>query len=124
MPAGDGTGPMGMGPMTGRAAGYCAGYGRPGYTNPVYGRGGFGYGRGFGGFGRGNRHWYWATGQPGWARAGWGAAYPVNYNAPYQTSITPEQEINILRNQAKSFQDALENVNKRIEELEKESEKE
>jgi len=37
MPRGDGTGPMGMGPMTGRAAGYCAGYGVPGYMNPAGG---------------------------------------------------------------------------------------
>jgi len=41
MPRGDGTGPAGMGPMTGRAAGYCAGYGVPGFMNPVV-RGGFG----------------------------------------------------------------------------------
>jgi hypothetical protein len=34
MPRGDRTGPAGMGPMTGRAAGYCAGYGTPGYMNP------------------------------------------------------------------------------------------
>ena len=27
-----------MGPMTGRAAGYCAGYSVPGYMNPVVGR--------------------------------------------------------------------------------------
>jgi hypothetical protein len=38
MPAGDGTGPMGMGPMTGRAAGYCAGYPVPGFMNPYGGR--------------------------------------------------------------------------------------
>jgi len=38
MPRGDGTGPAGMGPMTGRAAGYCAGYGMPGYMNPIPGR--------------------------------------------------------------------------------------
>ena len=38
MPRGDGTGPAGIGPMTGRAAGYCAGYGIPGYMNPVGGR--------------------------------------------------------------------------------------
>ena len=37
MPRGDRTGPMGMGPMTGRAAGYCAGYGVPGYANPTTG---------------------------------------------------------------------------------------
>ena len=35
MPWGDGTGPWGLGPMTGRAAGYCAGYNVPGYANPV-----------------------------------------------------------------------------------------
>ncbi|MBN1808339.1 MAG: DUF5320 domain-containing protein [Planctomycetes bacterium] len=60
MPRGDGTGPMGMGPMTGRAAGFCAGYNVPGYMNPIPGVMGWGrgYGRGFGwgrrgGFGRG-----------------------------------------------------------------------
>ncbi len=45
MPLGDGTGPAGMGPMTGRAAGFCAGYPVPGYMNPVVGRAGF-YGAG------------------------------------------------------------------------------
>lgn len=55
MPRGDATGPAGLGPMTGRAAGYCAGYNMPGYANPIGGRGfGMGYGRGFG-FGRGSR---------------------------------------------------------------------
>lgn len=38
MPRGDGTGPAGQGPMTGRAAGYCAGYNSPGYANPGWGR--------------------------------------------------------------------------------------
>jgi len=33
MPRGDGTGPAGMGPMTGRAAGHCAGYPAPGFMN-------------------------------------------------------------------------------------------
>ncbi|MCF7709262.1 MAG: DUF5320 domain-containing protein, partial [Verrucomicrobia bacterium] len=31
MPGGDRTGPMGAGPRSGRAAGYCAGFGAPGY---------------------------------------------------------------------------------------------
>ena len=35
MPAGNGTGPFGVGPMTGRAVGYCAGYPIPGYANRV-----------------------------------------------------------------------------------------
>jgi len=41
MPFGDGTGPTGSGPMTGRAAGFCGGYPVPGYMNPVAGRVGF-----------------------------------------------------------------------------------
>ncbi len=47
MPRGDGTGPMGLGPMTGRAAGYCAGFSAPGFINPMGGRLGLGRGRGF-----------------------------------------------------------------------------
>ena len=42
MPAGDGTGPLGWGPMTGRAAGYCAGFPVPGFMNPMPGRAMFG----------------------------------------------------------------------------------
>jgi hypothetical protein len=38
MPWGDGTGPMGYGPMTGRGAGYCV-VPLTGYANPVFGRG-------------------------------------------------------------------------------------
>jgi len=37
MPFGNGTGSAGLGPMTGRAAGFCAGYPVPGYMNPVFG---------------------------------------------------------------------------------------
>ncbi len=37
MPFGNGTGPAGLGPMIGRAAGFCAGYPVPGYINPVFG---------------------------------------------------------------------------------------
>lgn len=48
MPRGDRTGPMGQGPMTGRAAGFCAGYEAPGFVNAGGGRG-MRRGRGFGG---------------------------------------------------------------------------
>ncbi|MFW5741727.1 MAG: DUF5320 domain-containing protein [Spirochaetota bacterium] len=71
MPRGDRTGPNGMGPMTGRAAGFCARNGEAGFTTAPgpfgwnrfgargFGRGaargrgaGFGYGLGYGrGFG-------------------------------------------------------------------------
>ncbi len=33
MPGGDGTGPWGWGPRTGRGAGFCSGYGMPGFMN-------------------------------------------------------------------------------------------
>jgi len=44
MPFGDGTGPRGLGPVTGRGAGFCAGFGAPGFVNPIPRRG-FGFGR-------------------------------------------------------------------------------
>lgn len=58
MPFGDGTGPRGMGPMTGWGAGYCTGYNRPGFAGQTAGRRWFGFncflGRGGGrGWGRG-----------------------------------------------------------------------
>lgn len=33
MPRGDGTGPAGMGPRTGRGMGYCTGFQTPGWQN-------------------------------------------------------------------------------------------
>jgi len=117
MPAGDGTGPRGMGPMTGRGAGYCAGYGVPGYANAIPGRGfGMGWGRGRGG-GWGRRNWYYATGQPGWARFGyapaWGASPVYGPYAP-----TGEQQAEVLRAQAEWLNEQLEALNRRIAELE------
>lgn len=96
MPRGDGTGPAGRGPMTGRAAGYCAGYDAPGFADALGARGragGAGAGRGVragaaaraagavgvhsgAGPGRGYRRMYYATGLPGWMRCkcpGWAA---------------------------------------------------
>ena len=39
MPGGDGTGPLGRGPRTGRMAGFCAGADQPGFMNPFPGWG-------------------------------------------------------------------------------------
>ena len=123
MPAGDGTGPMGMGPMTGRGAGFCAGYGVPGYMNPIPGRGfgmGFGRGRGGGrGGGRGWRNMFYATGLTGWQRtaAGWPMAGGV---PPYAVAPTREQQLDALKGQAEYFEGALGELRKRIGELEAE----
>jgi len=123
MPGGDGTGPGGMGPMTGRAAGFCAGYPVPGYANPVGGRGmGMGWGRG-GGWGR--RNWFYATGLPGWQRAGYGmpayggAVNPYAYGGvPFAPGLTAQQELDGLKGQAEYLEDSLDGIKKRIEELE------
>ncbi len=124
MPRGDGTGPAGMGPMTGRAAGFCAGNGMPGYTNPIPGRGfgmGFGRGRGFGG--GGGRGW-----GRGWAQAGvpYGTPYAAMpsaaapYGTPYAAAPTKKQELDMLQGQAEQFETALGDVRKRLQELETE----
>lgn len=44
MPGGDGAGPLGWGPRSGRGMGYCAGFGAPGYGRPFFGRRFRGYG--------------------------------------------------------------------------------
>ena len=70
MPGGDRTGPAGMGPRTGRAAGFCAGNEVPGSMNPTAGRGG-GFGGGFGGGRAGGRGMAYGRGQNrdfGWGR--------------------------------------------------------
>jgi len=122
MPGGDGTGPGGFGPMTGRAAGFCAGYPVPGYMNAIGGRGYWGRGRG-GGWGR--RNWFYATGLPGWQRAGYGfpayggAVTPYAYGGvPFAPTIAPQQELDSLKGQAEYLEDSLDGIKKRIEELE------
>lgn len=120
MPRGDGTGPMGMGPMTGRAAGYCAGYPVPGFANPIVGRGfGMGFGRGFG------RGW-WGRGRGfgrRWAYPYAGGSYGIPYAYPYAPVMTSEQEADILKAQAEDLKSGLEDINKRISELESAAQK-
>jgi hypothetical protein len=121
MPGGDGTGPMGMGPMTGRAAGYCAGYAVPGYVNPVGGRGYPGWGRGGGG--RGRRNWFRATGMPGFVR--FGAGVPPTYGAGVYPGVAaaPSRELQIktLTEQARFLEQQLEEIRAAVAELETES---
>ena len=115
MPGGDGTGPGGMGPMTGRAAGYCAGYPTPGYANRVPGRGfGFGMGRGFGmgfGAGRGWRNF-------GGMRRNMYNAPMASYDVPFNRGLTREEEVEMLKGQAGQVEETLSSLKKRISELE------
>lgn len=92
MPGGDGTGPMGRGPLTGRGLGYCAG----GY--PRYGlgrRAGFGargYGLGLG------------------YRRGYRAYYPVEPVDPRTERELLEEERAVLENRLKMVSRELEGL--------------
>ncbi|MFH1073835.1 MAG: DUF5320 domain-containing protein [Candidatus Firestonebacteria bacterium] len=105
MPGFDGTGPAGQGPMTGGGRGFCAGVmtgTRPAFPG-FFGRGG----------GRGRRNRFFATGLTGWQRAGIGD--------PLQGSSfsSGKEETEILKNQAKYFEEQLKSINERIALLEK-----
>ena len=120
MPRGDRTGPLGAGPMTGRAAGYCAGYQAPGYMNPYGGRG-MGLGRGFrGGARRG--FGYYAPAAP-YVNPEYTGDYPApvtapEYAGPQSMGYSSGQEMEMLKNQAGYLESTLESIKKRIEELE------
>ena len=106
MPRGDGTGPMGLGPMTGRAVGYCNGYENPGFADSV-----LGFGRGGG---RGLRRRSSVCGFP--------RTVPImqEYPAYYQANrVNPEVELQMLNNQIKMMERSLKNAKERLSELEK-----
>ncbi len=102
MPGFNGTGPMGGGPVTGGGRGYCTG-GGVGFKSGC-GRQGSGRGRGRG-YGGGFR---------------WTGEYPMRnaprYNAP--ENVNPADELRMLRAQADQMRSALENIQRRMDELE------
>ncbi len=129
-----------MGPMTGRAAGYCAGYPTPGFMSPIPGRGfGWGRGRGWGrGFGRGRGFGWGAAAPYGWGATSYGYGVPPVAGAPYGGGVPPvagvpygggspygygvpgvtrEQELDGLKGQAEYLEDALDGVRKAMQEL-------
>ena len=100
MPRGDRTGPDGVGSMTGRAAGLCAGYEGPGCVNPAFG---YGRGRGFGrGYGR-------------------RAAPAAPYNSTMQTPVV-QDELAALMGEAEYLGGALRDIERRIEQVDSRSE--
>lgn len=116
MPFGDRTGPTGTGPRTGRGAGFCGGFGVPGFQNRAGGWGSFGRGRGGGG--RGWRNWFYATGLIGSQRAfGWPWGGPRAFVPPY-AEPSSEEEVTELKSQAGYFERALASIRKRIDALE------
>lgn len=100
MPGGDRTGPLGQGPMTGRGAGFCAGFSSPGFSAPRYGRG---FGRGMGqGRGLGRRFWYRSL-----------------YN-PFDEVASIENEKQYLEDLVKNLETEIETIKDRLEKISKE----
>jgi len=114
MPGFDGTGPRGLGPMTGGARGYCA-LPAGSMQRPVGGRF-FGRGRGLGrggGWGRGFGRGF------GFGWAGYPSAYDNPYMVPsYPANFTSKQEADMLKAEAKAMQDEISAINQRIKDLE------
>jgi len=112
MPLRDGTGPMGMGSMTGRGAGYCTGN-----SVPTYGRRNFGFGLGrCRGFGRGQRY-----NRPYSANfAGTGGAPYFDADAARYSAPTQEEERQFLKRESDALQSHLNEIRRRLDELEKE----
>lgn len=104
MPRGNGTGPAGFGPMTGRKAGICAGFSTPGFTKP---RGMRASRRGF--RGRGQRHCFYETGLPYWARQ--------NYYLGNTDDTLNKEEI--LTEEADYLKIQLDKVKERLSEIKK-----
>lgn len=104
MPRGDRTGPAGMGSMTGRRMGFCAGYNAPGFMTPGYcGAGcGRGYGRGMG-YGRGAGR--------GIGRMGYG---PVN-----SVQTVKFDDKGVMTDQVRFLEEELEIARKQLAEIEK-----
>lgn len=100
MPNGDMTGPQGMGPMTGRGMGFCAGFNMPGLMNP-----GFrcGFGRGFG-----RRFGFRQVAQP---------FVQQQFIQPESMTLTQNQEKQILETELEELKTEKNEIEKRLKEL-------
>lgn len=124
MTHGDRTGPMGQGPKTGRAMGYCSGSDSPGYMTGAPAGAGRGTGRGSGrgmsrDAGRGASRGFWCRRIPGFGRSGRFAArgeYPgYYYPAPAQTRV--ESDVDFLENRIKSLRQELDSLTENLKKL-------
>lgn len=105
MPRLNGTGPMGMGAMTGRAQGRCTGSVQPGEVNPGCGCG-MGRGRGFGG---------------GGSRGFLAGKGPRGMGFRRMGNQDPSQEQETLKLQAKALESQLTSIKQRLGEFEPEN---
>lgn len=111
MSHGDRTGPMGQGPRTGRAMGYCSGSDNPGYMTGIPAGATRGAGRGAGrSMSRGAGRGFWCRKFSGFGRGRGFAArdeYPgYYYPAPAQKSV--ESNVELFENRIRSLKQELE----------------
>ena len=97
MPGFDGTGPFGMGPMTGGARGFCSLWGIRSALYP-----------------------YWRFPSMVYEYPYYGMAPVVPGTIPFYPGMTREQEIDFLKNQAQGIKSQLESIEARIQQLESE----
>ncbi|MFA5336971.1 MAG: DUF5320 domain-containing protein [Candidatus Omnitrophota bacterium] len=119
MPRFDGTGPAGLGPMSGGGRGFCV-MPTGAMQSQVSGRRFFNRGGG-----RGCRNLYYATGLTGQQRVSLG--YPVFGRGLYpanSASLTAKEETQMLKEEASVLEKELNEVKQRITILEKQSNKE
>ncbi len=113
MAGGDRRGPRGMGPMTGRGMGYCAGNDRPGFVTDGAGTQARGFGRGpGGGFGRNRGGGFGGGFGPAFGRGygrGWTDFHPQETRMPeYSDSIMElAEEAALLRDRLAVLEERL-----------------
>jgi len=93
MPGFNGTGPRGMGPMTGGGRGFCSPWGRGAYQ------------RGYG------------VPQMGYGNPYYGAWPVAPGNVPFAPGVSREQELGFLQQQAQVMKEQMEQIEVRIREL-------
>ena len=75
------------------------------------------------GGGRGHRHWYYATGLPGWVRGG-GNFPQSHWGDPYvPPAISRNEDLDLLKGEAGYFEETLKDIKERISTLESHSDK-
>jgi len=94
MPGFDGTGPRGMGPMTGGGRGFCIPWGIGAASHPYGAFQGMAYGYPY-----------------------YGAGPAVPGAVPFSPPMTREQELDFLKNQAQAMRGQLEQIQSRIQQL-------
>ncbi len=122
MPGFDGTGPRGMGPMTGGGRGFCSPWGigaavRTGAV-PPYPRGPYapymgGYSYGYGAY---RPPYSYPYGEP--APTPYGGPTPTSGAPAFSPGMAPQEELKYLKDQANVIRSQLSEIDSRIQELE------